>query len=213
MPPTHCRDATTGPYRPHPGAGLSLLLLMAAALLTGCAAAPAAHTGQAAHAERAHLPLLRGWFDGKEVLYVTTDASDAEVAREHLANHVPQLAHALADVPLATATATGGNRRPGATSRVYGSTNFHQPSVFASAPEPVGHANRSAAYSPLWQLVKVTWREPAQARVLRSEEQVLDAADKGFVVLEVTRVVLNCPIVQRGGLGVLPGVTVDGSTP
>lgn len=210
--PTLCRSATT--TRRHsraPGAGLSLLLLpllLAAALLTGCGTAPAAHPGPAS-AERAHLPLLRGWFDGKEVLYVTTDASDAEVAREHLANHVPQLAHALADVP----TATSGSRRPGATSRVYGSTNFRQPSVFASAPEPMGHANRSAAYSPLWQLVKVTWREPLQARVLRSEEEVLDAADKGFVVLEVTRVVLNCPIVHRGGLGRLPGVTVDGRTP
>jgi hypothetical protein len=184
-------------------------LLLAAALISGCTT-PVANTSPGpANAERAHLPLLRGWFDGKEVLYVTTDASDAEVAREHLANHVPQLAHALADVP----AATGGSRRPGATSRVYGSTNFRQPSVFASAPEPVGHANRSAAYSPLWQLVKVTWREPLQARVLRSEEEVLDAADKGFVVLEVTRVVLNCPIVHRGGLGVLPGVTVDGRTP
>jgi hypothetical protein len=204
--PTLCRHATTRPYRLPPGAGL---LLLAAALITGCAT-PVANTGPGpASAERAHLPLLRGWFDGKEVLYVTTDASDAEVAREHLANHVPQLAHALADMP----AAAGGNRRPGATSRVYGSTNFRQPSVFASAPEPVGHANRSAAYSPLWQLVKVTWREPLQARVLRSEEEVLDAADKGFVVLEVTRVVLNCPIVHRGGLGVLPGVTVDGRTP
>lgn len=210
MQPTHCRELTTGRYRPYPGAGrLLLLLLMAAALLTGCGTVPAAHPVPAAHAERAHLPLLRGWFDGKEVLYVTTDASDAEVAREHLANHVPQLAHALADMP----GAAGGSRRPGATSRVYGSTNFRQPSVFASAPEPVGHANRSAAYSPLWQLVKVTWRDPAQARVLRSEEEVLDAADKGFVVLEVTRVVLNCPIVHRGELGVLPGVTVDGRTP
>lgn len=211
--PTRCRSATT--TRRHsraPGAGLLWLLppllLLAAALLTGCGTAPAAHPGPA-NAERAHLPLLRGWFDGKEVLYVTTDASDAEVAREHLANHVPLLAHALADVP----TATSVSRRPGATSRVYGSTNFRQPSVFASAPEPVGHANRSAAYSPLWQLVKVTWREPVQARVLRSEEEVLDAADKGFVVLEVTRVVLNCPIVHRGELGVLPGVAVDGRTP
>ncbi|KRC12657.1 hypothetical protein [Acidovorax sp. Root217] len=206
--PTLCRHTTKRPYRLPPGAGL---LLLAAALLTGCST-PAANTETSpgpASAERAHLPLLRGWFDGKEVLYVTTDASDAEVAREHLANHVPQLAHALADVP----SAAGGNRRPGATSRVYGSTNFRQPSVFASAPEPLGHANRSAAYSPLWQLVKVTWRDPAQARVLRSEEEVLDAADKGFVVLEVTRVVLNCPIVHRGELGVLPGVTVDGRTP
>lgn len=208
--PTLCRHASTRPHRLHPGAGP---LLLAAALLTGCGT-PAANTNTntnpgPASAERAHLPLLRGWFDGKEVLYVTTDASDAEVAREHLANHVPQLAHALADVP----SAAGGSRRPGATSRVYGSTNFRQPSVFASAPEPVGHANRSAAYSPLWQLVKVTWREPLQARVLRSEEEVLDAQDKGLVGLEVTRVVLNCPIVHRGELGVLPGVTVDGRTP
>ncbi|MFN3437122.1 MAG: hypothetical protein ACK41V_05470 [Acidovorax sp.] len=184
-------------------------LLMAAALLAGCDTPTVAANTAPASAERAHLPLLRGWFEGNEVLYVTTDASDAEVAREHLANYVPQLAHALADVP----TTAGGTHRPGATARVYGSTNFRQPSVFASAPEPVGHANLSAAYSPLWQLVKVTWRDPSQSRTLRSEEEVLDAADKGLVVLEVTRVVLNCPIIHRGALGVLPGVAVDGRTP
>jgi len=104
-------------------------------------------------------------------------------------------------------------QRLGATDRVYGTTNFEQASVFASAPRPVGPANAYTAYSPLWQLVQVTWVDATQARTLRSEEEVLDAQDKGQITLQITRVVLNCPIIHRGRLGALPGVSVDGRTP
>lgn len=181
-------------------------LAAAMVLLAGCSTTPLA--GQ--RPEMAHLPLLRGWFEGQEVLYVTTDVSDAEVARAKHANYAPLLALALADAAPAT---PGSTRRPGATDRVYGTTNHPQASVFASAPQPVGPANTFTAYSPLWQLVQVTWVHPAQARTLRSEEEVLDAQEQGLVTLQETRVVLNCPIIHRGRLGALPGVTVDGPTP
>lgn len=160
--------------------------------------------------EKAHLPLLRGWFEGQEVLYITTDVSDADMARAKHANYAPLLAYALPDAQTPEPSAT---RRPGATDRVYGTTNFKQASVFASAPRPVGPANTYTAYSPLWQLVQVTWVDAMQARTLRSEEEVLEAQDKGLVTLQETRVVLNCPIIHRGRLGALPGVTVDGTLP
>lgn len=86
-------------------------------------------------------------------------------------------------------------------------TNFEQASIFASAPSPVGPGSRDATYSPLWQMVKVTWQPGRSPRELRAEEAVLDAAERGEVVLEPTPVVLNCPIVQRAGHGALPGVT------
>lgn len=160
--------------------------------------------------EKAHLPLLRGWFEGQEVLYVTTDVSDANMARAKHANYAPLLANALPD---SQTSESSGTRRQGATDRVYGTTNFQQASVFASAPRPVGPANTYTAYSPLWQLVQVTWVDAMQARTLTSEEKVLEAQDKGLVTLQVTRVVLNCPIIHRGRLGALPGVSVDGRTP
>jgi hypothetical protein len=69
----------------------------------------------------------------------------------------------------------------------------------------VGSASTDTAYSPLWQMVKVTWQPGRSARELRAEEAVLDAAEKGDVTLEPTPVVLNCAIVQRDGQGALPG--------
>jgi len=145
--------------------------------------------------------VLRGWYDAEEVFYVTTDVSNADVARAKGANFAPRLADALP---------SAGTTLPGhATSvdKVYALTNYEQGSVFASAPDPVGHLNRDLAYSPLWQMIKVTWIDGAIRRELKSDEDVLGAAEKGEVSLDVTRVVLNCPIIGRGtGGGVLPGV-------
>ena len=177
-------------------AAVSLLLM---ALLSGCAGSRPAADARAT----VRLPLLRGWVDGHEVFYVTTDVSDAEIARAKGANHVPRLADA---VP-AGAGPTPGRRS--AVDKVYAVTNFDQGSVFASGPAPIGHLNLDGAYSPLWQMVRVSWRQGQVARLLRSQEEVLDAAEKGAVVLQETSVVLNCPIVHLGAQGGLPGATIE----
>lgn len=173
-------------------------VLSIASIVAGCAAPPRSEAELSAQ-----LPLFRGWFDGQEVFYVTTDVSDAEVARAKRANHAPLLGHAVA-----TAAARAAGQRA-ATAKVYVVVNHEQPGIFASAPSPVGASNTSAAYSPLWQMVKVAWREPREAKPLRSEEEVLAAAERGAVMLETTPVVLNCPIVGRAGQ-TLPGVAIDG---
>ena len=72
----------------------------------------------------------------------------------------------------------------------------------------MGSASRDAAYSPLWQMVKVTWAVGKTPQTLKSEEAVLAAIDSGAVTLEPTSVVLNCPIVHRGPKGALPGVSL-----
>lgn len=170
--------------------------LVLAAALAGCAhAPPPPGTGQVL------LPVLKGWFEGEVVFYVTTDVSHADVAAAKGANFAPRLALALPEGP----------PQPGRRSsvdKVYAVTNFEQPSIFASAPSPVGSGSRDTAYSPLWQMVKVTWRPGRTPRELRAEEAVLDAAERGELVLEATPVVLNCPIVHRDGQGALPGVVL-----
>lgn len=171
--------------------------LCAFLLLGACAHSPPQTSGP-----QAHLPLLKGWFEGQSVFYVTTEASDAEVARVKRATYAPRLAYALASVP----TAAGATN---ATDKVYGTVNFDQGSVFASAPKPLDYRNTDSAYSPLWRLVKVEWRAGTTPHTLKSEEEVLQAQDKGWVTLTATQVVLNCPIVHRGALGGLPGVTID----
>jgi len=173
-----------------------LALLALVAVLAGCANAP-----RPPGAGQVQLPVLPGWFEGEVVLYVTTDVSHADVAAAKGANFAPRLAHALPGGP-----PQAGRRS--SVDKVYSVTNFQQPSVFASAPKPVGPASRDLAYSPLWQMVKVTWLPGRVPRELRAEEAVLDAAEKGDVTLEATPVVLNCPIVQRPGHGGLPGLVL-----
>lgn len=167
-----------------------------AASLAGCAQAPSLPDP-----ERVQLPLLKGWFDGEVVLYVTTDVSHADVAAAMGANFAPRLAHALPAGPPQPS-------RRSSVDKVYAVTNFQQANVFASAPQPVGPSSSDASYSPLWQMVKVTWQPGRGPRELRAEEAVLDAAEKGDVVLEATPVVVNCPIMQRAGHGALPGLVL-----
>ena len=170
-------------------AGLTLLL-------AACSTAPPlAGNGHAS------IPVLRGWFEGEEVFYITTDVSHADVAEAKGANFAPRLADALPEGP----------PRPGRRSsvdKVYAVTNFKQQSIFASAPYPMGSTSRDTAYSPLWQMVKVTWAAGKTPQTLKSEEAVLAAVDTGAVTLEATSVILNCPIVHRGPKGALPGVSL-----
>jgi hypothetical protein len=171
--------------------------LLASLFLCGCAA-----MGAPSASPSVRLPLLTGWFDGRPVLYVTTDVSDASLARVKAANYAPVLGNAI---PGEAGRAAG---QRSSTARVYAIVNHDQGSVFGSAPDPVGYESRSDAYSPLWQLVKVAWRDAGVARVLHTEEEILAAESDGLVTIETTRVVLNCPIVQRDSHR-LPGSSTD----
>ena len=186
--------------QPRPQACSRRRLLLAAAVLPlglqACAVAPQPKPGLSVS-----LPLSPGWFDGQAVFYITTEVSDAAVAREKGAIFTPRLADALPPPG-------SGQRNP--TDRVYAVMNFEQAPVFASAPLPVGPDNRDEAYTPLWQMVMVTWRAGAKPRALRSQEDVLVAEETRQLDLTVTRVVLNCAIVHRGERGALPGAVMLG---
>lgn len=163
--------------------------------MTACASAPAPPAATAT----VSIPVLQGWFEGQVVHYVTTDVSHADVAAAKGANFVPRLAHALVAGPPVPG-------RPSAVDKVYAVVNFEQPSIFASAPGPVGATNRDTAYSPLWQMVKVVWHKGRPPRALTSEEAVLAAAEAGDVSIEATPVVLNCAIVALGTAGAPSGI-------
>jgi hypothetical protein len=192
---THLGPAAA--FRPRPSLHRAHMALASLSLLLGaCSTAP-----PLAGNSHASIPVLRGWFEGEEVFYVTTDVSHADVAEAKGANFAPRLADALPAGPPVPG-------RRSSVDKVYAVTNFKQESIFASAPYPMGSASRDTAYSPLWQMVKVTWVAGKTPQPLKSEEAVLAAVDSGAVTLEATTVVLNCPIVHRGAKGALPGVSL-----
>lgn len=158
------------------------------ASLTGCAA-PARTASKPASGETINLPLIQGWFEGRRAYYVTTDASDATMSAMMGANYVPRLANTLPPEPKVPGT-------PSSTDRIYKFPNAEQASVLPSAPEPLGAGNASNAYSPLWQIVNVTWNPGAKVVTLRSERDVLEAEDAGRITVMPTRVVVNCPVVR-----------------
>ena len=141
------------------------------------------------------LPVSRAWVDGRIVEYITTDISDQAMARMMGANHVPALAAAIKSVP-----------GQSIVERVYKFPNEEQISIFQSAPSPVGAENRDRSYSPLWRVVMVRWNNPAMGRELKSEEELLAAEDKKQVSLELTDIVVNCPVTRSASGQALRGV-------
>ncbi len=186
---------------------MKVFAMMLCSLLAGCSSAPVSqnHAPDWATATHVRLPLLTAWADGKQVRYITTDASHAEAARKMQANHVPQLANALPPEP----------RPPGYPStlaRVYEVSNFKQNNVFSSVPQPLGHANQNTDYSPFWRVVMVHWLPGQHARLLNSEEAILAAEEKKEIRIEQTGIVVNCPVLFSLPGGALPGISPAGAT-
>jgi len=115
-----------------------------------------------------------GYYDDHTVRYLSTDTSNKDEAmRDHI-NYAPVLAKSLAQ-----------------TSDIYFVTN----AAFAGHGAVFGSQPGAGDYTPLWQEVRVTWKNPAQAVALGSDNQINDLAKKGKVTLKMTGIVLNCPII------------------
>lgn len=157
-----------------------LLLLSAGLLLSACTGIP----GATAQTEVV-FPLKQAWVNGHKVGYITTDISDAAMAKLSGVNYVPRLNATIATAGRATAV-----------ERVYMFPKGEQINIFQSGPVPTGAANADRDYSPLWRIVLVKWVKSDKTRELKSEEELLGAEDKGDVVLETTSIVANCPVVR-----------------
>jgi len=174
------------------GHSTSVLVVLAASamlLLSGCATQ--ATVDERAQQTRIELPLVHGWFDGQIADYVTTDVSNLPMALASNANYVPRLANLL----------PANQPRPNPHSvlaRIYKFLNYAQPSVLPSAPTPPGGSAVDEGYSPIWELMGVTWQAGHTPRELRSEDEVLKAQQAGEVVIAPLNVIVNCPVVRVG---------------
>ena len=133
----------------------------------------------------ATIPLHHGFYDGGDVYFIITDSSDeahAQIITENQGWKV-ELAPLLANAPEAalskTYMFTGGIDGKG----VHG----FQGEVFTSTP------SQSDVYSALTSHVHVAWNADSEARVLMSEQEILDAETAGEVTLSQLGVVLNMP--------------------
>lgn len=139
---------------------------------------------------KAELPAGKAWADGKEIFFVHTEASDADVAQlltDMMTSpvlHVPSLAdvpaESLADVYVFDNGLEG-----------MGPFGF-QADVFDNPPGTDG-------YSPLRRVNVVTWADPANARLLTSEAEIMSARDAGEVTIAQPGVVVNMPFVVWDG--------------
>ncbi|MBI1828001.1 MAG: hypothetical protein HY222_04365 [Thaumarchaeota archaeon] len=136
------------------------------------------------------IPLVRGLYDGKDVFYISTEASDSDVAAAltKFTNFPVTFAPALAKTP------------PAASANIYLFKNgVKGPGIMGFQPQVVDSIPGDAKYSPLWRVNVVEWKDPTSATMLGSEDEVLAAESNGKVTVTPTPIVVNCPIVQWGG--------------
>lgn len=162
---------------------LLVLTALFVVLLSACATQP---NGPA----KAELPVDKGYAEGKEIYFLHTEASNAELAEKMTAGmespvlYVPTLAHvtehALANVYVFSNGVKGD------------SMSGLQPSVFDNPPGTEG-------YSPLRRLNVVAWSDETQARELKTAAEVLEAAEAGELTIKEPGVVINMPFVVWDG--------------
>jgi hypothetical protein len=138
-------------------------------------------------------PPVAAYHDGEQVFFVHTETSDKKIS-DVLTNMmgspvltVPALAQ-TPDSALGTVYVFTNGVRPDGPRGPMG----FQPDIFDSAPG-------DPDYTPLRQLVQLTWNNDAQPRLLTSSDQVQQAVDAGQLSVKRTDVVINAPLLTWPG--------------
>lgn len=174
---------------------VAVVALAAIVLLTGIPQTLRAQNSKSVQNPSVILPLVHCWYKGKVAYYIQTEASDEGLAKQQNVNYVPTLSNAIA---------------AGAVDDIYHVTNFTQGNVIPSAPIPAGPGNTDPNYTPLWQVSLVTWNSGTTPHVLKSEEEVLNARAQGWVTIQKTNIVVNCPVIYTPEGGLLPTAKIIG---
>ena len=132
-------------------------------------------------------PLVMGFYEGGEVLFIHTEASDPDV--------VTMLTEMMGG-PLVVLTPELAQAPPALLANVYVFTNGidghgpfgFQADIFDAVPGDEG-------YRPLRAVNLVAWKEGAEARELRSVSDLKAAEEKGEVAITRPGIVVNMPIL------------------
>ena len=122
-------------------------------------------------------PLVRGIYEGEDVLFLHTEVSDESIANLLTEMMGPKVVvvPSLSEIPEEL------------LANVYVFTNF-QPDIFDSVPGDEG-------YTPLRQINLVTWNENSDSQQLNSVDELFDAEDAGDLIIESSGIVVNMPIL------------------
>lgn len=152
------------------------------------------------------IPLTKGYVKGSEVFYISTEASDKDLA-DHLTKltgfrvaYTPALQKTPADALAQIYAFENGIEGPGPLG--------FQPNVADSQP---GDLN----YSPLWAVNIVKWNDDATPRELKSQTEILAAQTNGELTVTPSGFIVNCPFVQwnGGSLQIRDDKTLTDDTP
>jgi hypothetical protein len=136
------------------------------------------------------LPLTKGYVNGFEVFYISTEASD-----KGLADHLTDFTHSRVSY-----TPALGNAPPQSLGNIYVFTNGikgsgplgFQPNIADSQPGDPG-------YSPLWRINNLEWKQGVSPREIKSETDILSGQKNGELTVTPSNKVVNCPFVQWHG--------------
>jgi hypothetical protein len=138
----------------------------------------------------AELPAGKAFADGKEIYFVHTEASDADVAQlltDMMSSPVIYVP-ALADVP------------DSALANVYVFDNgLKGMGPFGFQADVFDNPPGNAGYSPLRRVNVVTWVNPAVARILTSADEIVAAEQTNEVTISQPGVVVNMPFAVWDG--------------
>jgi len=135
------------------------------------------------------IPLVRGLYDGKDILLITTEVSD-KAMKDQIGNFTGFPVNY--DANLTKISQGIGNLwifKNGV--RGSGFMGF-QASVVDSIPGDPG-------YTPLWKVNIAEWKTGVTPTLLGSDDAIAAAQTKGQITVTPTNVVVNCPILQWGG--------------
>jgi hypothetical protein len=138
------------------------------------------------------LPLTRGYVSGFEVFYISTEASD-----KGLAGHLTNFTHSRVSY-----TPALKNAPPQSLGNIYVFGNGIKGSgPLGFQPNVADSETGDLAYSPLWRINNVEWKQVISPMELKSEADILSAQKSGELTITPSDVVVNCPFVQwHGGL-------------
>ena len=136
------------------------------------------------------IPLEKGLYDGKDVYYITTESSDSDTAQAitKYDNFPVTFAPALAKSPNSALSNIYIFKNGVSGSGILG----FQTDVFDAIPT-------ESKYSPIWKVNYVEWKDPKDATILGSDDDISNAATKGQVTVTPTNIVVDCPIIKWNG--------------